>query len=69
MEACFVRREKALPKPVMESQDLAFLEGYYQAVNLYYGFSRAFSLSFDEPWVYETRRQVSERINRQLNRR
>ena len=69
VEACFVRREKALPKPVMDSQDLAFLEGYYQAVNLYYGFSRAFSLTFDESWVYETRRQVSERINRQLNKR
>ncbi len=69
VEACFVRHEKALLRPVMEAQDLSFLEGYYQAVNLYYGFSRAFSLTFDESWVYETRRQVSERINRQLNRR
>ncbi len=69
VESCFVQHEKALPKPVMESQDIAFLEGYYQSVNLYYGFSRAFNLSFDEAWVYETRKRVSEKINRQLNRR
>ena len=69
VEAYLVRHEKSLPKPRMESQDLPFLEGYYQAVNLYYGFSRAFGLFFDEAWVYETRRAVSQRINRQLNRR
>jgi hypothetical protein len=69
VEAHFLRHEKSLPRPRMESQDLPFLEGYYQAVNLYYGFSRAFGLFFDEAWVYETRRSVSQRINRQLNRR
>ncbi len=69
VEACFVAHERSLPKPVMEAQDLSFLEGYYQSVNLYYGFSRAFRLLFDEAWVYETRKRVSEKINRQLNRR
>jgi len=68
VEARFIRREKALLKPVMEQQDLSYLEGYYQAVNLYYAFSRAFSLPFDEAWVYEVRRDVSHRINRQLNK-
>ncbi|MGI6239017.1 MAG: helicase-related protein [Christensenellales bacterium] len=69
VEARFVRRANALQKPAMERQDLNYLEGYYQGINLYYAFSRAFSMPLDEAWVYETRRTVSERINRQLSKK
>ncbi len=69
VEAVFVHRAPRLAPPELERQDLAWLEGYYQAVNLYYGFSRAFGLPFDEAWVYAVRSRVSEMINRQLSRR
>ncbi len=69
VEALFVRHERQIVRPEMISQDLNWLEGYYQSVNLYYAFSRSFGLPFDEEWVYATRKRVSEMINRQLNRR
>lgn len=69
VETVFLRRRAELRKPEMESQELNYLESYYQGISLYYAFSRAFGLPFDEDWVYEERRRVSERINRQLNKR
>ncbi len=69
VEAVFIHHTPRLTPPEMERQDIAWLEGYYQAVNLYYGFSRAFGLPFDEAWVYAVRSRVSEMINRQLSRR
>lgn len=67
MEAHLVRHEKALPRPELARQDLSELEGYYQAINLYYAFSRAFSLPFDEQWVVRARKSVCEKINSVLN--
>ena len=69
VEARFLRHADALQKPEMEMQELNYLEGYYQGINLYYAFSKAFSMPFDEEWVYDARRRVSEQINRQLNRK
>jgi ATP-dependent RNA helicase SUPV3L1/SUV3 len=69
VEAAFIRKQREIKKPEMESQELNYLESYYQGISLYYAFSRSFSLPFDEDWVYEERRRVSERINRQLNKR
>jgi len=69
VEAYFVHHAQRLDRPKIERQDLSWLEGYYQGVNLYYAFSKAFQIPFDEAWVYETRKRVSEMINRQLNRR
>lgn len=69
VETVFIRRRAELKKPEMLSQELNYLESYYQGVSLYYAFSRAFGLPFDEAWVYAERRRVSERINRQLSKR
>lgn len=69
VETVFVRHESRIPVPELEKRDLSALEGYYQAVNLYYSFSRAFSLPLDEAWVNEARRYVSASIDRHLNRR
>ncbi len=39
VEARFVRGEEKLTPPAMQRQDLGWLEGYYQGVNLYCAFS------------------------------
>lgn len=69
VETVFVRRRAELRKPEMESQELNYLESYYQGISLYYAFTRSFGLPFDEDWVYEERLRVSEKINRQLDKR
>lgn len=69
VEAVFLKHKKEIEKPIMENQDLNYLESYYQGISLYYAFSRAFYLPFDEDWVYAERKHVSDKINRQLNRR
>ncbi len=69
VETVFIKRRAVLEKPEMESQELNYLESYYQGISLYYSFSRGFGLPFDEDWVYTERSRVSELINRQLNKR
>jgi ATP-dependent RNA helicase SUPV3L1/SUV3 len=62
----FVAKSDTLTKPGLKFYDLKELENYYQKINLYYSFSRSFKLEFDEEWVYEERKNVSEEINKIL---
>ncbi|MBK1810083.1 RNA helicase [Clostridium sp. YIM B02505] len=62
----FVAKSNTLTKPGLKFYDLKELENYYQKINLYYSFSRSFKLEFDEEWVYEERKNVSEEINKIL---
>ncbi|GFZ32005.1 helicase [Clostridium zeae] len=62
----FVAKSNTLTKPGLKFYDLKELENYYQKINLYYSFSRNFKLEFDEEWVYEERKNVSEEINKIL---
>jgi ATP-dependent RNA helicase SUPV3L1/SUV3 len=66
MDELFIAKLKAISKPVCILKELYNLEAYYQKINLYYSFSRAFSLDFDEKWVYDERIIVSEQINNLL---
>ena len=66
VEECFTLNAEELSRPTIDSHSLSFYEQYYQKVNLYYSFSKSMNLSFDEKWVYETRKTVSEEINRLL---
>lgn len=62
----FIAHEQELTRPPLMEQDLAYLEVYYQKINLYYSFSKAFDLFCDEKWVHDTRGIVSEKINKLL---
>lgn len=62
----FVRKNSTLTKPIESKSTLENLETYYQKINLYYSFSKNFKLEFDEEWVYEQRKNISERINQLL---
>ncbi|MEA4894140.1 MAG: DEAD/DEAH box helicase [Oscillospiraceae bacterium] len=66
VEECFTLKAEALSKPELTAFSLSSYEEYYQRVNLYYSFSKALNLDFDEEWVYEIRKQVSDEINRLL---
>lgn len=66
VDECFTLNAEELSKPTIDSHSLSFYEQYYQKVNLYYSFSKSMNLEFDEKWVYETRKTVSEEINRLL---
>lgn len=63
VDELFVAKCKIISKPQCLLKDLYELELYYQKINLYYSFSKAFSLEFDEEWVYEERVVVSNSIN------
>ena len=66
VDECFTMNAAELSKPTIDSYSLSFYEQYYQKVNLYYSFSKSMNLEFDEKWVYEIRKIVSEEINRLL---
>lgn len=66
VESYFVKKQKSLSKPLEGERILESLETYYRKVNLYYSFSKNFSLEFDEAWVYEERRRISQKINQLL---
>ncbi len=66
VEECFTLKAEALSKPTLNAHGLSIYEVYYQKVNLYYSFSKSLNLPFDEPWVYETRKRISDEINRLL---
>lgn len=68
MDEIFISKRKELSKPTYKFKDLYELETYYQKINLYYSFSKAFNLNFDEEWVYDERIKVSEDINHILVR-
>ncbi len=63
VEECFTLNVDKLTKPVIKAYTLSLYEEYYQKINLYYSFSKAMNLDFDEAWVYEIRKQVSNEIN------
>ncbi|GIM27340.1 helicase [Clostridium polyendosporum] len=63
IDEIFVAKKESITKPHCKFGNLYELEVYYQKINLYYSFSKAFKLDFDESWVYEERIQVSEEIN------
>lgn len=63
VEECFILKAEVLSKPGLEAHTLSVLEEYYQKVNLYYSFSKSLNLSFDEQWVYDTRKRMSGEIN------
>lgn len=63
MDEIFIAKRKELSKPKYPFKELYELETYYQKINLYYSFSKALKLPFDEEWVYEERLKVSEDIN------
>ncbi|ARC86253.1 hypothetical protein U732_3580 [Clostridium argentinense CDC 2741] len=63
MDEIFISKSKKITKPTYKFKDLYELETYYQKINLYYSFSKGFSLNFDEEWVYDERIKVSEDIN------
>ncbi|MDF2614293.1 MAG: helicase [Clostridia bacterium] len=64
----FIRKNDKLSKPHLVEENLESLEVYYQKVNLYYSFSKAFKLPFDEEWVCEARNTISSKINNLLVR-
>ncbi|MGI5985944.1 MAG: RNA helicase [Clostridiales bacterium] len=66
VEEIFIMKTGKLSKPLLNSHTLSEYEEYYQKVNLYYSFSKSLNLDFDEQWVYETRKRVSDEINRLL---
>ncbi|WP_454055082.1 helicase-related protein [Clostridium sp. Marseille-Q7071] len=68
MDEIFISKSKKITKPTYKFKDLYQLEDYYQKINLYYSFSKAFKLNFDEEWVYDERIKVSEDINHILVR-
>jgi len=68
MDEIFISKSKKITKPTYKFKDLYELETYYQKINLYYSFSKAFNLNFDEEWVYDERLKVSEDINHILVR-
>lgn len=63
IDEIFIAKKECITKPYYKFGDLYELEVYYQKINLYYSFSKAFKLELDELWVYEERIQVSEEIN------
>ena len=63
VEEIFVLKAEKLSRPTLNSFGLSQYEEYYQKVNLYYSFSKALNLDFDEEWVYEARKQISADIN------
>lgn len=66
VEEFFTLKAEELSKPTLNSHILSVYEAYYQKVNLYYSFSKSLNLNFDEAWVYETRKLISEEINQLL---
>lgn len=66
VEEIFTLKAEKLSRPTLNSHSLSVYEEYYQKVNLYYSFSKALNLDFDENWVYEIRKHISEEINKLL---
>lgn len=62
MDEVFIAKREEITKPSCFIRDLYNLETFYQKINLYYSFSKAFKLEIDEDWVYRERSTVSEEI-------
>lgn len=63
VDELFITKVKYLSKPKCILKSLEELENYYQMVNLYYSFSKAFKLELDIQWVYDERIKISDNIN------
>lgn len=63
IDQVFIAKNKEIIKPQCLAKELGAFEIYYQKINLYYSFSKAFDLELDEQWVYDERLKVSESIN------
>jgi ATP-dependent RNA helicase SUPV3L1/SUV3 len=63
VDEIFVAKKHNISKPSCNLKELYDLEIFYQKINLYYSFSKAFNLEFDQEWVYENRIKVSDEIN------
>jgi ATP-dependent RNA helicase SUPV3L1/SUV3 len=61
--ATIANKKLMFRKPNLFGMDLASLENYYRNIDLYYSFSKTFSLEFDLEWVKEQREFVSEKIH------
>jgi ATP-dependent RNA helicase SUPV3L1/SUV3 len=68
VDELFIAKRDVISKPICLLKELYELELYYQKINLYYSFSKVFSLEFDEEWVYEERIKVSDEINKILTK-
>ncbi len=66
IDELFVAKKSTLSKPNCTIDNLGQYEIYYQKINLYYSFSRAFNLEFNQDFVYAERINVSEKINNLL---
>lgn len=66
VEQYFIRKNEVIYKPIEDGRSLESLEIYYQKINLFYSFAKNFKIPFEEEWVYEERKAVSERINQLL---
>lgn len=60
VEQYFIRKNEAIYKPVEDGKSLEASEIYYQKINLYYSFAKNFKIPFEEEWVYDERKAVSE---------
>ena len=63
VDELFIAKRNVISRPEYLKKELYDLEIYYQKVNLYYSFSKAFNLEFNEEWVYESRIKVSDAIS------
>lgn len=61
-----IKKAGALAPPKMFNHDLYGLELYYKKINLYYSFSKAFSLHFENDWVNQEREKTADEIHRFL---
>ncbi|MDF2879884.1 MAG: helicase domain protein [Clostridiaceae bacterium] len=63
VDELFIAKAKCISRPQCLIKSLDELENYYQKVNLYYSFSKAFKLELDVQWVYDERIKISNDIN------
>lgn len=59
---CYENKEP-IPIPSLEGVELNNLEDYYQSLELYYSFSKNFNYSIDLDWLYNEKKDVSDKIN------
>lgn len=61
---CFsYEKKEPINHPYLAGLELNNLEDYYQALELYYAFSRNFNYPIDLDWLYEEKKDISNKIN------
>ena len=66
VEEFFVKGKSGISKPVASGRNLSDMERYYQKLNIYYSFTKAFNIGFEPEWVYSERSKTSSKINKLL---